>query len=88
MGKILAKQIEGSVDLISDQTIEGKKTFSAPIVCQKKSSSHHMINVDGFTYWVQDTDNLMEDGNFRIGVEDAQIKIQHCDGENWITDSK
>lgn len=88
MGKILAKQIEGSVDLNSDQTIEGTKTFSAPIVCQKQASSHHMINADGFTYWVQDPENLNEDGNFRIGVEDAQIKIQHCDGVSWITDSK
>jgi len=88
MGKILAKQITGAVDLDSDQIIEGKKTFSAPIICQKKESSHHMVNVNGFIYWVTDTEKLDLEGNFRLGVVSSQLSIQHYAGGKWVTDSK
>ena len=88
MGKILAKQITGAVDLDSDQIIEGKKTFSAPIICQKKDSSHHMVNVSGFVYWVIDPEILEQEGNFRLGVENSQLSIQHYAGGRWVTDSK
>ncbi len=88
MGKILAKQITGAVDLDSDQIIEGKKTFSAPIICQKHESSHHMVNVNGFIYWAIDPEILEQDGNFRFGVVNSQLSIQHYAGDKWVTDSK
>ncbi len=88
MNKILAKQVEGGVDINSDQIIEGTKTFSAPIICDKNESSHHMVNVNGFIYWVNNPDKLDENGNFRLGVVNSQLSIQHYSDKNWITDSK
>ncbi len=88
MGKILAKQVYGSVDLNSDQVIEGTKTFSAPIICQKKESTHHMVNVDGFIYWVIDPKVLDQNGNFRLGVVNAKLSIQFYSDRTWITDGK
>jgi hypothetical protein len=84
MGKILSKQISGAVDLNSDQIIEGKKTFSAPIICQKKESSHFMVSVNGFIYWVTDPNRLNQQGNFRMGVVDSSLSYQKYIDGKWL----
>ncbi len=84
MGKILAKQVEGGVDLNSEQIIGGKKTFSAPIICQNKQVSHATINEDGFVYWVQNVEVLEQHGNFRMGVVDGQLSMQQFFEGQWI----
>jgi hypothetical protein len=84
MGKILAKQVEGGVDLNSEQIIAGRKTFSAPIICQNKQASHATVNEDGFVYWVQDVEVLEQQGNFRMGVVDGRLSMQHFHEGQWI----
>jgi len=84
MGKILAKQVVGSLDTTSEQVVEGKKTFSAPVVFQKKESSHSMINQDGFIYWVKDTKKIEQEGNFRMGVINSNLKTQKFSRGRWV----
>ncbi len=88
MSKILAKQVEGGVDINSEQIIEGKKTFSAPIICKNKESSHHIVNVNGFIYWVTNPEILDQNGNYRLGVVNSKLSIQYYSDKNWITDDK
>ena len=83
MGKILAKQVVGSVDTTSEQVVEGKKTFAAPVVFQKKESTHSMINHDGFIYWAKDTKKLEQEGNYRIGIINSTLQTQYFLNGNW-----
>ena len=83
MGKILAKQVVGSLDLTSEQVVEGKKTFSAPVVFQKKESTHSMINHDGFIYWAKDANKLEQEGNYRVGLADFVLQMQYFKNGNW-----
>jgi len=84
MGKILAKQVVGSLDITSEQVIEGKKTFSAPVVFQNKESSHSMINQNGFIYWVIDQKVLEQEGNYRMGIINSNLKTQKFSKGRWI----
>ena len=88
MGKILAKQVVGSLDITSEQVVEGKKTFSAPVVFQKKESTHSMINHDGFIYWVKDLKKLEQDGNYRIGIVNSVMQTQYFLNGNWGNSEK
>lgn len=88
MGKILAKQVIGSLDTTSEQVVEGKKTFSAPVVFQKKKSTHSMINSDGFIYWVLDQKELDKEGNYRIGIVNSVLQTQYFLNGNWINTRK
>ena len=84
MGKILAKQVVGSLDITSEQVVEGKKTFSAPVVFQKKESTHSMINHDGFIYWAKDPKKINQEGNFRMGIINSNLKSQKYSRGRWV----
>ena len=88
MGKILAKQVVGSLDITSEQVVEGKKTFSAPVIFQKKKSTHSMINYDGFIYWVKDPKKLEQNGNYRIGIVNSVMQTQYFLNGNWRNSEK
>ncbi len=88
MGKILAKQVVGSLDTTSEQVVEGKKTFSAPVVFQKKKSTHSVINQDGFIYWVKDQKVIEQEGNYRIGVVNSALQTQYFLNGNWENSGK
>jgi len=88
MGKILSKQIKGAVDLNSNQIIGGKKTFSAPIICLNQESSHHIVQANGFIFWVQNPEKLEEEGNYRLGIVEGQLSIQHFSENQWIINEK
>lgn len=85
MEKIHVKQVEGALDLESPQSITGQKTFTAPLVIDKQEESHHMVNHKGFIYWVLDTSNLYQEGNYRIGMVDGSLVSQQYENGRWIT---
>jgi hypothetical protein len=70
MDKISAKQVEGVVDVSSQQSIEGEKTFLNPIsIVKNDGRDYSVMCMDGlFLYWLVSPGVLEADGNKRIGI--------------------
>ncbi len=71
MTKILAKQISNVLDVDSNQTVTGRKTFENTVNFKKNASAYHLVIEDGFVYWLATLGLLEEEGNHRMGIVDS-----------------
>lgn len=87
MDKISAKQVEGVVDVSSQQSIEGEKTFLNPISVTKidRGNSYTMCMDGLFLYWLVSPGVFETDGNKRIGFnpDNGEFKPQEYMNGNW-----
>jgi hypothetical protein len=87
MDKIHSKQIEGVVDTTTQQIVAGEKTFNSPINFQPAISEIgvYAIRIEGgWIYWALDINNLMQDGNFRIGISRELVLVSQVNKNgNW-----
>ena len=83
MNKILAKQVMGMVDSSSDQEVDGKKTFNKDVVFDKGTNNFDIVIHEGFIYWVQDRNQLNQEGNMRMGVFQGMLMSQTYMFNEW-----
>lgn len=76
MDKLPVKQVNGAVDLTTNQRIEASKSFLELVVSQEIVNGP-FIKIDGnFIYWLKHADILEEIGNMRIGVSHGGFLMQ------------
>jgi hypothetical protein len=52
MEKIAAKQIDGVVDLVTEQQVTARKQFDGGVGASNGTSTHYPILNGGYLYWV------------------------------------
>jgi hypothetical protein len=69
METISAKQVEGAVDVTSDQSIGGEKSFTSPAnFFPTDPGQFECLRIEGlYLYWLKDRSKFENDGNMRIG---------------------
>ena len=76
MDKIPVKQVDGAVDLTTEQRIECKKSFQDLVVAQDNNNGPFM-RIDGsFIYWLQHENIFDEIGNKRVGVLNGNFVME------------
>lgn len=87
MDKISAKQIEGVVDTISAQSIDGEKTFARPTTfLAQMGKEFTCMCIDGLNlYWLITPGQFDQDGNKRLGIdpESGLFGLQEYKGGMW-----
>lgn len=81
MESIKVKQVEGAVDLSSDQTVDGSKSFQVPQYFT--GGSQVMALWKDAIYWCQTQGLLDEAGNSRLSMQNGQLILETFDGANW-----
>lgn len=82
MESIKVKQVEGAVDLSSDQTVDGSKSFQAPQYFT--GGPRVMALSEDAIYWCQTEGVLDEPDNSRLKMQNGQLVLEVYDGGNWI----
>jgi hypothetical protein len=68
MEKIAAKQIDGVVDLVTEQQVTARKQFNGGVGASNGTSTHYPILSGGYLYWVVSPGGFPEEGDYRLGV--------------------
>ena len=82
MDKIKAKQIEGVVDLNSNQSISGVKSYSAPQ--HFVGGELTMVAYQDAMYWCQNPNELNEPGNSRLRMQEGMLYLETFNGSDWV----
>lgn len=83
MDRIKVKQVEGALDVQSEQVVTGSKAFAAPQHFPGEGVCMSLFG--GYIYWCQTQGILDEPGNTRIRGLDGALIVEFNDGERWIT---
>ncbi|OYU95627.1 MAG: hypothetical protein CFE21_10835 [Bacteroidetes bacterium B1(2017)] len=87
METISAKQVEGAVDISTDQIIGGIKSFSSPVnFIPIDQSQFECMRMEGlYLYWTIDQTNLEHEGNFRFGPSQSLdcLTLQKRRNNQW-----
>lgn len=85
MEKIAAKQVDGVLDLNSEQVVPGRKQFDGGVGSSAGQTGHYPMIVAGFLYWVLSPNGEVQDGDFRLGVSPntRMIALQILKGGLW-----
>ncbi|MFN7832242.1 MAG: hypothetical protein ACK5Q2_09685, partial [Bacteroidota bacterium] len=68
MEKIPAKQIDGVVDLVTEQQVTARKQFDDGVGASNGTSTHYPILKGGYLYWVVSPGGNPQNGDYRLGV--------------------
>jgi hypothetical protein len=68
MEKIAAKQIDGVVDLVTEQQVTARKQFNGGVGASNGTSTHYPILSGGYLYWVVSPGGFPQEGDYRLGV--------------------
>ena len=68
MEKIAAKQIDGVVDLVTEQQVTARKQFNGGVGASNGTSTHYPILKGGYLYWVVSPGGFPQEGDYRLGV--------------------
>jgi len=85
MEKIAAKQVEGVVDLNSDQVVPGRKQFDGGVGSSPGQTGHYPLLVGGFLYWVINPNGEVKEGDYRLGISpnSRMMALQILKGGLW-----
>jgi hypothetical protein len=73
MEKIPAKQIDGVVDLVTEQQVTARKQFDDGVGASNGTSTHYPILKGGYLYWVVSPGGNPQNGDYRLGVGSSGI---------------
>ena len=77
MDLIKAKQVEGAMDLNSNQSVSGAKSFTG--------GASIMVCFQDAIYWCQRENVLEELGNSRLRMSGGSLILESFNGTNWTT---
>jgi hypothetical protein len=76
MDKLPVKQVDGAMDLATDQRTESTKSFKGIVVTQDSANGPFM-HMDGtFIYWLKHENIFDEIGNVRIGMSNGNLVME------------